>query len=417
VKALVTGAEEHQGLAVIRGLGLAGIPVVAGGAQAHSLGFYSRFAGERFRYTSPFENADRFADDVLAAVRRTRPDVVIPTVESTLVALDRRRQELEALCVLAAPPSDILDVAIDKLKTIDLAREVGVPVPQTVQGQDLATLLAAARQLRFPVAIKPRGHALHESTRHGLQFKVRYADDMDALRVLLESLELQRGPLLIQEYLGGSAVCVSAVYDHGRPVVRFPYARDREWPLTGGISVVRRSLPPVPQLDRYVDLLLDRMKWHGVAMVEFKHDPRDDTYALMEINGRFQASMALCLDAGLNLPELVYRLHTGGRADVPPAYRVGVRERWLRGDWLSLLDYVLGDTIAAATRVGRTDLPSRWVVMAGFLAAFHPGMHYDEFKLRDWKPGLVEALEIGRLTRQRLESIAALRQRAGQRRL
>ena len=32
MKVLVTGAEEHQGLAVIRGLGLAGVPVVACGA-------------------------------------------------------------------------------------------------------------------------------------------------------------------------------------------------------------------------------------------------------------------------------------------------------------------------------------------------------------------------------------------------
>ena len=53
MKVLVTGAEEHQGLAVIRGLGLAGVPVVACGASRRSLGFYSRFASEGYSYASP----------------------------------------------------------------------------------------------------------------------------------------------------------------------------------------------------------------------------------------------------------------------------------------------------------------------------------------------------------------------------
>ena len=50
---LVTGSEEHQGLAVIRGLGRAGIPVVACGLQRRSLGFYSRYVVHRATYASP----------------------------------------------------------------------------------------------------------------------------------------------------------------------------------------------------------------------------------------------------------------------------------------------------------------------------------------------------------------------------
>ena len=46
-RVLVTGADQHQGLAVIRGLGLAGIPVVACGPCRWSLGFHSRYTVER----------------------------------------------------------------------------------------------------------------------------------------------------------------------------------------------------------------------------------------------------------------------------------------------------------------------------------------------------------------------------------
>src|SRR5260370_40119101 len=77
-------------------------------------------------------------------------------------------------------------------------------------------------------------------------------------------------------------------------------------------------------------------------MVEFKYNPHDERYTLMEINGRFQASTALRLDAGLNLPDLVARLFSGRTIGRPAAYRVGVEGRWLEGDLLALRHYLMG---------------------------------------------------------------------------
>src|SRR6266705_3753708 len=81
-------------------------------------------------------------------------------------------------------------------------------------------------------------------------------------------------------------------------------------------------------LAAHATTLLREIGWHGVAMVEFKHDRATDSYTLMEINGRFQASTALSLDAGLNLPSLVAALYGVGVASPSPTYRVGVEERW-----------------------------------------------------------------------------------------
>jgi hypothetical protein len=126
-------------------------------------------------------------------------------------------------------------------------------------------------------------------------------------------------------------------------------------------------------------------------MVEFKYDPRDDRYTLMEINGRFQASTALSLDAGLNLPDLVARLFSGRDLGSPRAYRVGAEERWLEGDLLALRDYLMG----APPEANGLDLdprgrpPSKGSVLWRFIRDFRPGVKYDEFKWHDWKPGIV----------------------------
>src|SRR5256885_10762238 len=157
-KVLVLGADQHQGLAVIRGLGMAGIPVVACGTSPRSIGFYSRYATETWRYAPPSEDRKRFLDDVAGILSRSRPGLVIPAVESTLVVLNEARELVEGYATLAAPAPEVLEYAIDKGRTLRLAERLGVPVPRTVRGETVGEILAKAGALRFPVVIKPRGH-------------------------------------------------------------------------------------------------------------------------------------------------------------------------------------------------------------------------------------------------------------------
>lgn len=397
IKVLVTGAEEHQGLAVIRGLGHAGIPVVACGAAPRSLGFYSRHAVDTGLYTSPFENPERFLDDLMAIIERTRPTLVVPTVESTLVVLSgaQARERLARHAVLAAPDAETLEYALDKGKTLALAARLNVPAPRTVQGHSAVDLLQRAARLTFPVAVKPRGHGLHLPTANALGFKVRYAADPAELERLLSPFGRDAHAVLVQEFMPGVGRCVSTVCRHGTPLALLAYAREREFPLSGGVSVLRRTIALDDRLVSYVTTLLGAIRWHGVAMVEFKYDRRADAYTLMEINGRFQASTALSLDAGLNLPHLVARLHGGGDLPEVSGYRLGVTERWLRGDLYALRDALRLKGLAAAAPLGRPR--SRLRALWQFVRDFRPGIRYDEFRLADWRPGLVEAGALGTL--------------------
>jgi predicted ATP-grasp superfamily ATP-dependent carboligase len=189
---------------------------------------------------------------------------------------------------------------------------------------------------------------------------------------------------------------VAAVCRHGEPLALFAYSRDREYPLSGGVSVVRRSIPLPDRLRDWVTGLLRASCWHGVAMVEFKYDPRTDDYVLMEINGRFQASTALSLDAGLNLPELVVRVFTGQPVIPVTGYRIGVRERWLQGDLMALRDRMMSNGHAQPVRPGYR-APSRAAVLRDFLADFRPGTRYDDFRLDDLRPAVIEGATLVRM--------------------
>lgn len=376
------------------------------------MGFFSRYAVHRCTYPSPVTDPGNHIEALVGVLRTTRPALVVPSVETSLVALNDARSIIERYAPVAAAPPETLEFALDKRRTVALAASLGVPVPRTVHAPTVDMLLAGAMSLRFPVAVKPCGPRLHRTTRHDLTFKVRYAATLDELAVIVRAVGNDDvASLLVQEYAEGTGRCVAAVCRHGRPVSLFAYARDREFPVSGGVSVMRTSIALDDRLRQYTLALLGSIGWHGIAMVEFKYDRAADCYSLMEINGRFQASTSLALDAGVNLP-----WHTAGVFLNHPArpaleYTRGTTERWLRGDAMAL-----ADEVSQCIR----DIPSRHAItrmvcaVLRFIVDFRPGKHYDEFSLTDPLPALVELIGLLRLALQwTARAISALTRHAG----
>ena len=83
-----------NGLAAIRSLGRAGIPVLALDHRASPLGFRSRYA-QPVRVPDPAEDQDGFIADVAAVA----PGVLFPTHDPPLNALARNRDRIDAFLV------------------------------------------------------------------------------------------------------------------------------------------------------------------------------------------------------------------------------------------------------------------------------------------------------------------------------
>jgi len=161
--------------------------------------------------------------------------------------------------------------------------------------------------------------------------------ESDVLRLYDTVDYLASTPSMIQERIVGPGTGVFLLCDHGRLLTAFAHRRLREKPPSGGVSVLCESIPVDRHLLEDAMNLLGPLGWHGVAMVEYKQDHRTGRHMLMEVNGRFWGSLQLAVDAGVDFPYLCYRLATGESVDVPSAYAVGVKSRWLLGD----LDHLL----------------------------------------------------------------------------
>jgi len=389
VRVLVTGAETPEGLAVIRALAQADVEVVAAGDRLLSLGFASRYPRARLRYTPVQTSPRRAAEDICDIIDRTDPDVVIPVGEDLLVTLNEARRRVARHAVLAAPPAEVLGRALDRAKTLSLVKRLGIPTPKWIQGESLTEVLQASEQLEFPVVIMPRGPALYRATAHTVDFGVEYAESVRALARILGPCQRDIQSLLVHECLTGIGHCVSAVCDQGKVVALFPCEWEREYPLTGGVSVVRRSIPLDQRLASAAARVLEAWGWHGVAMVEFRYDRRDDEYTFIGVSSRFPTSTALALEAGLNLPYLVACLFTGHPLPEIHSHQVGVRERWLRGDLMALRDAISKPTPRAPALVpyARTSSFSLW---GTFLRDLFSRAKSSEFRLSDPIPGILE---------------------------
>ena len=311
MKVVVTDGNNRAALAVTRSLGRLGHQVIVGERRAPALAQTSRFCAGRFVYPDPVSQPDAFAERVLAAVTEHQAGALIPMADVTTFSVLRRRAEFERLCRLPLAPTETIARAADKADIMATAAGLGVPVPQTVRVD--APGPAPALGFPYPVVVKP--HRSRVLTPQGWKStSVSYAADPDALTRELGRRPAHEFPLLIQERIVGPGVGVFACYDRGRAVALFSHRRLRERPPWGGVSVLSESAPLDPVASAHATTLLDAIGWHGVAMVEFKRDSRDDTPRLMEINGRFWGSLQLAIDAGVDFPALLMTLVEGVRS-------------------------------------------------------------------------------------------------------
>jgi predicted ATP-grasp superfamily ATP-dependent carboligase len=337
VSALVTSGNLRSTLAVTRSLGRRRIAVTVADDRRHSLAGVSRYCRRAIRVPSPVQAGAAFVRAIRQEVEQGGHRVVIPMDDITLSLLTDARSQFDGLATLPFPGPEIVQIAHDKGALAALAAEHGVPVPRTVTVREPADLQAAARDVGFPAVVKARVSRLAVDGQWRSAPGPYYVQTPAQLEAACRTVgEMIPGPI-VQEYIPGDGRGVFVLMNRGRLRAAFAHRRLREKPPSGGVSVLSESVALDPQLLEQAERILEALKWHGVAMVEFKRSARDGVPRLLEINGRFWGSLQLAVDAGVDFPALLYQLAVEGDVEPVFGYEVGVRLRW----WLGSVDWLL----------------------------------------------------------------------------
>jgi predicted ATP-grasp superfamily ATP-dependent carboligase len=396
---LVTDAGRGSAITVIRSLGRKGYRVIAADADPKSLGFRSRYAHEQLVYPAPEAKPREFCDCLLETVKAKGVDLIIPVTDLAGQPLARARDSFMAMTRLALPGDAMLKVVTDKDKTWQLAKRLGVPVPETYVVETAKAALEISERLGWPLVLKPQSSRKLREGKGIDSFKVTYAADADDLEKQMQALE-GRCSVLLQQYCPGIGHGVELLMSEGKPLAAFQHKRLREIPVTGGPSAYRESVELDPDLYDYSLRLLQALRWTGLAMVEFKvgkSGPR-----LMEINGRIWGSIPLAVRSGIDFPSLLAELHLNGAAMIKPQlnsnYRIGVRCRDLQRDLMWITSVLM-----QRRKYKFLDIPSRKWAIKALLGLFNPRRKFDLLTLNDPMPGLAELPRIAKKFRRKMQ--------------
>ncbi len=383
VDAVLLDAGQRQTLVAIRSLGRAGIRTCAVERFAGSPGFASRWCAERAVVPDLDRGPDAYVDAILELVDGNRARVVLATHDGSIEALRARRDELERHTALALARESALATAIDKSRTLAVARELGIGVPRSIEAHDLSQARAAWREIGFPAVAKPlRSWAQKPGTGTGHRLTsvvVTTADEAEAAAAtLLES----GGGIVLQEWLSGAREAVSFLYAGGRIRGRFAQVAHRMTPALGGSSVLRESVPLPADIASAAESIVRAIDLEGYSEVEFRRS-REGRPLLMEINPRLSASVEIAVRAGVDFPLLLYKWAAGERLEDALDYRIGLCMRWLGGDveWLR----------EVAGSQGRPDIPPLGEAVATFARDFARPASYDYVDLGDPRPAVTAA--------------------------
>ncbi|MGM0767439.1 MAG: ATP-grasp domain-containing protein [Pseudomonadota bacterium] len=326
---LVLDGNQRASLAAVRSLGSKGLRIAVGESSPTSLAGLSRYCSESIQYADPYSSPRQFFDDILEHINQLGITFLLPVTEATTYVLLAYRAELPEHLVLPLPHTDAIEQLANKNKLFASAQELGVPIPDTVVCQNVSDGLAALKNVRqYPIVLKPfKSRILREDSIVPTQVVI--AHNAEEAESALRRHAFFEFPYMLQSFVEGTGQGIFALFDHGNPVCYFAHRRLREKPPGGGVSVLSESAPVNEKLKASATRLLHNVRWHGVAMVEFRVSA-DGTGYLMEVNPRFWGSLQLAIDSGIDFPWLLYLVSTG--AELPEVRWRHRRVRWLLGD-------------------------------------------------------------------------------------
>ncbi len=319
---LVTDDSYKHTLGIVRCLGKKGIRVSVLADSPTALASLSRYCSAKHVVPPPSDRS--FATAIIDLLRRVYFDLVIPVGYTSTVALAEHQEEIRTLTRMEVVSSEKIRQAADKTYMHGLATAAGVPVPRMISPASFDEAVQRSTELQFPVVIK----SPCETPKEPVRYAQTRSELLSLYRVICERIDHSHRRLpMIQEFVPGFGCGFFALYQEGVCKRVYMHKRIRETPPSGGVSCCAESFYDA-KLKDYGMRLLDRLGWHGVAMVEFRCDERDGKYKLMEINPKFWGSLDLALAAGVEFPYYLCQTAQGERLEYSEEYERSLRYHW-----------------------------------------------------------------------------------------
>jgi len=297
-----------NGIGVVRSLGRLRIPVVGVDSTRDAPGLRSRYC-KPIVAPDPTKHPEQVLQLLLREGKRgSAKGILYPTSDDFVLFVSRFRKELASNFEYAVSSPTTVERIVNKQEQYELAEQNGIICPRTYYPNSLQDLQKIKDQVEYPAMIKPHYSHLWQERFRLKGIKVSTPDE------LLRSYTQMSDPSLramIQSIVPGSVENIIEVCSYlspkkgGKILAMFVDRKIRQYPTDFGVGTYMDSVHDAQAVSLCLKLL-KRIRYRGVAAVEFKKDPRDGVYKLLDLNARLWLQNMLATQAGINFPLIQY---------------------------------------------------------------------------------------------------------------
>jgi len=325
--AVVIG-DHVQSLGIIRSLGRMKIPVYLVNNQSLCIGRFSKFT-TKFFLCRNYQDPDvlvLFLTD-LAISEGIDGWVVFPTNDAAVYSVSTRKKTLEQYFRIPTPEWKVTQNAYNKKLTYAIAERCGIPVPETKYPENLNHLIAISETIHYPVILKPAVmYTYFLSTGRKAVIVRNPAELINEYRQM--SFVISPDDIMVQEIIPGrpgQLYSFCSFYKDGKTLATCTARRHRQKPMDCGKGTTFARSEEVPELAEYGSKFLQEIGYYGLSEVEFKKDPRDGKYKMLEMNARTWLWHSLAIQCGVDFPYILYMDQITGSTKSNGQFRIGAQ--------------------------------------------------------------------------------------------
>jgi predicted ATP-grasp superfamily ATP-dependent carboligase len=315
---LVLDGQFRAALGVVRSLSQKGLSIVVGSNKTLAITNYSRYIKKHFTYIHDTDDLEKAHCTILEQVKSLRPKVLMPIMNPSWSIIYTFYDDYRHITkIVPNPGQDVFNNLFDKSYLAEVCKRYGVPIPKTYMPENMHDAISLIDKLPYPVLLKPKkgqgGFGINR---------------VDKKKDLLSILSVYSEMPIIQELIDGEDLELTLLCIKGEPIAGSVYLSIRNYPLPYGPPVACRTIEDDSLMDLGMNFLR-KLKYNGVAHLDFRRDRNDDKAKLLDFNVRIAGTNEMSIYSGVDFGYLLYRLSMGEDVKRIFKYETGKQFRWL----------------------------------------------------------------------------------------
>ena len=305
-KILLCESSSRQVLPMAKAFAKLGFDVVTVQGKRSDLGAITRYASKKIVVQGVDDDYDTAYSFYKSILEQGEYDLAVPLSDFSAGILAGLKKEIEEKTKTKIATNDeyIFSLASDKLNTMKVCMENGIPCPHTFD--EISSYNDIPESVSYPLLIKPRiscgSIGLH------------IADNRDELKKYIEKSKNEaNGEILVQEFIPQTGKQYNGHFfidENGEAKMALISQKCRWFPLDGGAATMCVTLHH-EHIQNMCLRLLNIIGWRGYCDIDMMEDPRDGSIRIIEINARISANVKLCFAAGIDVARLLAELYLG----------------------------------------------------------------------------------------------------------